>query len=178
MARLRTVLGDITTLQVDVIVNAANPSLMGGGGVDGAIHRAAGPQLADTCALFGGCEPGEVRLTPGYFLPARYVVHAVGPIWSGGGQGEDAVLESCYRRALEAVYDLRVRTMAFPSISTGIYGFPIERAAPIAVAAVREHVATTPLEEVIFCCFSQRDLDVYASLLDDATDDQAAGPSA
>jgi O-acetyl-ADP-ribose deacetylase (regulator of RNase III) len=165
-ARLRALRADITTLDVDVIVNAANSSLLGGGGVDAAIHRGAGPELVAECRALGGCGAGDAKMTSGYRLKARYVIHAVGPVWQDGAHGEPDLLASCYRRAMTLAGQRRVRSMAFPSISTGAYGYPIERAAPLAVATVREmlRVAST-LDEIVFCCFSQSDLDVYERTL-------------
>lgn len=163
---LRAMNADITTLGVDAIVNAANSTLLGGGGVDGAIHAAAGPALLAECRRLGGCPPGEARMTGGYQLKAKHIIHTVGPIWGGGGKGEPATLASCYERSLRLALDHGLRSVAFPSISTGAYGFPLELAAPIAIRTVREFTARSEeLEEVIFCCFSGRDYDFYRRLL-------------
>ena len=154
-ARLEIVVADITTLGVDAIVNAANSSLLGGGGVDGAIHRAAGPELRDECRTLGGCATGEAKITRGYRLPAKHVIHAVGPVWNGGGQGEGELLASCYARAIGICHANDLASIAFPAISTGVYRFPPERAADIAVNTTVEALASAPtLSRVIFCCFS------------------------
>ncbi|MCB9506155.1 MAG: O-acetyl-ADP-ribose deacetylase [Myxococcales bacterium] len=166
MQRLQAVRANITTLAVDAIVNAANSSLLGGGGVDGAIHRAAGPDLVHECRLLGGCKPGDAKITKGYRLPARHVIHTVGPVWRGGAEGEPEVLASCYRRCVEVAVSHGVRTIAFPSISTGIYGFPIRLAAPIAVNTVSGLLDSgASIDEVVFCCFSPSDLLVYQHAL-------------
>jgi O-acetyl-ADP-ribose deacetylase len=155
-ARFEVIVADITTLNVDAIVNAANTSLLGGGGVDGAIHRAAGPELLRECRTLGGCATGDAKITKGYLLPARYVIHAVGPVWQGGGQGEDALLASCYQRAIAHCEPNVISSIAFPAISTGVYRFPLERAARIAVRTASEALGAAPtVNRVIFCCFSQ-----------------------
>jgi O-acetyl-ADP-ribose deacetylase (regulator of RNase III) len=157
---------DITQLEVGAIVNAANGTLLGGGGVDGAIHRAAGPELLAACRTLGGCDTGSAKITPGFRLPAQFVIHAVGPVWSGGFQGEPGLLASCYRVSLALAVKAGVRSLAFPSISTGAYGYPVELAAPIAIQAVREFpTAGTPLAEVVFCCYSAEHLRLYQTLL-------------
>ena len=163
---IELVLGDITEPQVDAIVNAANTSLLGGGGVDGAIHRAAGPELLEECRKLGGCPTGEARITRGYRLPAKWVIHTVGPVWRGGKDFEDELLANCYRWSLTVAVENGVRTMAFPAISTGIYGFPLERATRIAIREVRAFLEnnSTP-EKVVFVCFDDRTYDCYARVL-------------
>ncbi len=162
---LEAVLGDITRLDVDAIVNAANTSLLGGGGVDGAIHRAAGKDLLRACEPLGGCATGDAKATPGFALPARWVFHAVGPVWSGGKHGEEEKLASCYRRCLDLAREHEVRSIAFPAISTGIYHFPRERAAEIAVRTVREAGPASGVQRVIFCCFDAATEAIYCGLL-------------
>ena len=161
-AILRAVQGDITRLKIDAIVNAANASLLGGGGVDGAIHRAAGPELLAECRTLGGCATGEAKLTRAYRLPARYVIHTVGPVWQGGTQGEAERLAACYRNALRLAAEHGCASIAFPCISTGVYGYPFELAADLAIATVRATLADCPaIREVVFCCFSRSDFDDY-----------------
>lgn len=166
MAKIDLVQGDITRLKVDAIVNAANTTLLGGGGVDGAIHRAAGPDLLAECRAIGGCQTGEAKITKGYNLKAQFVIHAAGPVWNDGKRGEDRLLQSCYKNSLKLaeVYDLR--SIAFPSISTGAYGFPIERAAKIAVETVSKWLGQSEkIDKVVFVCFSKPDYDVYFEIL-------------
>lgn len=166
MANLIAMLADITTLDVDAIVNAANSSLLGGGGVDGAIHKAAGSQLLDACRRLGGCLTGEAKITPGFNLTAGFVIHTVGPVWNGGQNGEAGLLANCYRNSLMLAEENGVRSIAFPSISTGVYGYPIEMAAGVAVETVRSLASDLKnVEVIIFCCFSSRALAVYQALL-------------
>ena len=167
-ARVTVVEGDITRQQVEAIVNAANNSLLGGGGVDGAIHRAAGPELLAECRQLGGCPTGEAKITGGYNLPARWVIHTVGPIWRGGNRNEDELLTKCYRRSFELVEAHNIRTVAFPSISTGAYGFPIERAARIAVTEVNDFLARNDtVEQVSLVCFGRRAYDIHLAAVKD-----------
>ena len=164
--QVRAIQGDITLLDVDAIVNAANSSLLGGGGVDGAIHRAAGPRLLEECRRLGGCPTGEARITDAHRLKARKIIHTVGPVWHGGNSGERELLASCYTQSLSLADQYGLHSIAFPSISTGAYGFPLELAAPIAINTVREYTrANHNLKEVIFCCFSSHDLAVYLRVL-------------
>ncbi len=159
---IRAIKADITTLAVDAIVNAANSSLLGGGGVDGAIHRAAGLELVKECRTLGGCKTGQAKLTKAYRLPAKYIIHTVGPVWKGGGNDEAELLASCYRNAAVVANTNDIHSLAFPSISTGIFGFPIADAADIAIATVRQALSEqSSIGEVIFCCFSDEDLAVY-----------------
>jgi len=163
---MRVVQGDITTLKVDAIVNAANTTLLGGGGVDGAIHCAAGPELLSECRTLGGCKTGEAKITKGYRLPARYVIHTAGPVWSGGARSEPELLAACYRNSLVLAVTHGCRSVAFPCISTGVYGFPKEAAAATAITAVRQYEVSSKIPvEVVFCCFSVSDANLYCALL-------------
>ncbi|MEI6176378.1 MAG: O-acetyl-ADP-ribose deacetylase [Verrucomicrobiota bacterium] len=163
---MKTIQCDITTLNVDAIVNAANSSLLGGGGVDGAIHRSAGPDLVHECRFLGGCKTGEAKITKGYSLPARFVIHTVGPVWNNGDLNEADLLASCYRNSLRLAMEHHLKSIAFPGISTGIFGYPVAEAAVIAVETCKEFLETNPSElEVIFCCYSKANLDIYQILL-------------
>jgi O-acetyl-ADP-ribose deacetylase len=164
ISRIELVLGDITTRAVDAIVNAANNSLLGGGGVDGAIHRAAGPRLIDECRQLGGCATGDAKKTAGYRLPAKWVIHTVGPVWRGGSHNEDALLAGCYRNCLKLAQESGIQSIAFPSISTGVYGFPVERASRIALAEIKSHLDRNALpERVLIVCFDENTYRHYAS---------------
>jgi O-acetyl-ADP-ribose deacetylase (regulator of RNase III) len=164
-SKIEVIQGDITRQQVDAIVNAANTSLLGGGGVDGAIHRAAGPELLEECRALNGCATGDAKITKGYKLPARFVIHTVGPVWHGGSYREEELLASAYRRSLEVAVENGVKTIAFPAISTGIYSFPLERATQIAVLEVRAFLADhAQIEKVIFVCFDSKTYDMYKKL--------------
>ena len=162
-SKIEVVEGDITALEVDAIVNAANSSLLGGGGVDGAIHRAAGPGLLAECRTLGGCDTGDAKVTSAHDLQARYIIHTVGPVWRGGNSHEDELLASCYRRSLELAKGLNIKSLAFPALSTGIYGFPKQRAASIAVRQVQKNIG--PLERVFFVCFDAETVEIYRKLL-------------
>ncbi|WP_044616410.1 O-acetyl-ADP-ribose deacetylase [Gynuella sunshinyii] len=160
--RCRVVKGDITTLIVDAIVNAANESLLGGGGVDGAIHRAAGPELLEECKGLGGCSTGEAKITRGYYLPARFVIHTVGPVWQGGDKDEPSLLASCYRHCLQLALEHQLQSIAFPAISCGAYGYPVEQAAQIATMEVADHLyENDSLKDVLFVCFGEVEYQAY-----------------
>ena len=160
---IRTISGDITALKVDAIVNAANVTLLGGGGVDGAIHRAAGPRLLDACRNLGGCRAGEAKITPGFDLPATWIIHTVGPVWRGGTEDEHGLLRACYRNCLALALEYRVKTIAFPAIATGAYGFPRREAAVIAIDEMRRSEAR--FAEIVACCFSVGDREIYERIL-------------
>ncbi len=165
-ARIEVIDGDITKQNVDAIVNAANTTLLGGGGVDGAIHRAAGPELLEACRALGGCPTGEAKITKGYRLPVKWVIHTVGPVWRDGRHGEDELLANCYRNSLALAEEKSARTIAFPSISTGAYGFPMERAARIALAEIKKFLEQkSSLEKVVLVCFGQSAFDIYQEAL-------------
>ena len=171
-ARLEVIVADITTLGVDAIVNAANTSLLGGGGVDGAIHRAAGPELLAECRTLGGCATGDAKITRGYELLAKHVIHTVGPVWQGGAAGEAGLLASCYRRSLALAADHALASIAFPAISTGVYGYPRDAAARIAIDTVSETLTqSSSIERVIFCCFDRQTLDLYDEILEELSND-------
>ena len=168
---LKVIQADITTLPLDAIVNAANSSLLGGGGVDGAVHRAAGPELLAYCRTLNGCPTGDAKISPGFKLPAQYVIHTVGPVWHGGSQGEPELLASCYRNSIQLAVDNDINSIAFPAISTGVYGYPIEQATEIAISSVIDSVkqaahSGSVIKEVVFCCFSAGDAAIYQQKLE------------
>jgi O-acetyl-ADP-ribose deacetylase (regulator of RNase III) len=170
MDRIEVILGDITKINVDAIVNAANTTLLGGGGVDGAIHRAAGPALLEECRKLGGCPTGQARITKGYRLPAKFVIHTVGPVWRGGNDNEDQLLASCYRNSLKLAVEHGIKTIAFPSISTGAYRFPVKRAAKIAINEIKHFLANDDsIEKVYIVCFDPQTMDAYMEALSDVS---------
>ncbi|MCF7708344.1 MAG: O-acetyl-ADP-ribose deacetylase [Verrucomicrobia bacterium] len=164
---IQIIQGDITKQEVDAIVNAANSSLLGGGGVDGAIHRAAGPELLEECKTLGGCDTGDAKITQGYNLPAKYVIHTVGPIWHGGDKNEDQLLASCYKRCFQLAGEKGIGAIAFPAISTGVYRFPLERASRIALREANAYLDKNPQMKITFVCFDKKTYDVYAKLSDE-----------
>jgi O-acetyl-ADP-ribose deacetylase (regulator of RNase III) len=170
--KVDAILADITKLKVDAIVNAANSSLLGGGGVDGAIHRAAGPELLNACTQLNGCAAGDAKVTPGFDLPTRFIIHTVGPVWRGGGEHEAETLASCYRKSLEAAEKLGVKSIAFPSISAGAFGYPLEKAAQVAIESIKEYALhSSSIEQVLLCCFSKKALEIYRKLIDTKSSD-------
>jgi O-acetyl-ADP-ribose deacetylase (regulator of RNase III) len=170
MDRIEVILGDITKINTDAIVNAANTTLLGGGGVDGAIHRAAGPALLEECRKLGGCPTGQARITRGYRLPAKFIIHTVGPVWRGGNDNEDQLLASCYRNSLKLAVEHGIKTIAFPSISTGAYRFPVKRAAKIAINEIKHFLANDDsIEKVYIVCFDPQTMDAYMEALSDVS---------
>lgn len=171
--KIEIIKGDITRLKVDAIVNAANSTLLGGGGVDGAIHRAAGPELLEECKTLGGCKTGEAKITKGYNLPAKFVIHTVGPVWYGGNNNEDELLSNCYRNSLKIAVENNIKTIAFPAISTGVYRFPLERATKIAVKVVKDFLYKTDfIEKIYFVCFDEQTYNIYNNVLKNYSEDK------